>query len=34
MQCLGRPVLCEVASKKEATEGLGHLHVTEPRDVQ
>ncbi len=33
-QGLGRPVLCEVASEKEATEGGGHLHVAEPRGVQ
>jgi len=33
-QGLGRPVLCEVASEKEATEGRSHFHVTERRDVQ
>ena len=33
-QGLGRPVLCEVASEKEATEGRSHFHVTKRRDVQ
>jgi len=33
-QGLGRPVLCEVASEKEPTEGRSHFDVTERRDMQ